>query len=134
MKEARIACEITHPHAMHDPTEGGVATALRELAAASNVGLAVYEDALYTADETKQICSALSIDPIGLISSGALLIGLDEADVDPVRSQLERSGIRSEVIARVEAPSFGLRVGRGTDWKDLPSFARDELARIFDGS
>jgi hydrogenase expression/formation protein HypE len=134
LPEARIACKIAHPHAMHDPTEGGVATALRELAAASNVGLAVYVDALYWADETKQLCSALSIDPLGLISSGALLIGLGEADVDPVRSQLSRSGIRSEVIARVETPAFGLRIGRGTNWSDLPLFARDELARIFDNS
>ena len=132
LPEARIACEFAHPHAMHDPTEGGVATALRELATASKVGLAVYEDALYAAEETLTLCKALSIDPLGLVSSGALLIGLGEADVDPVRIQLGKSGIRADVIARVESPAFGLRVGRGMEWSDLPSFTRDELARIFD--
>ena len=132
LPEARIACRVARPHAMHDPTEGGVATALRELAAASNVGLAVYEDALYAEEETHALCKALSIDPLGLISSGALLIGLAEADVDVTRTQLEKAGIRSEVIARVESPVFGLRIGRGTEWSDLPSFARDELARILD--
>jgi len=134
LPEARITCEICRPHAMHDPTEGGVATALRELATASNVGLAVYEDALYTPSETSLLCSALSIDPMGLISSGALLIGLGEDDVDGVRAQLEKQGIASEVVARVEAPAFGLRMGRGTEWSDLPAFERDELARIFDGA
>jgi hydrogenase expression/formation protein HypE len=132
LPEARIACEAAHPHAMHDPTEGGVATALRELAAASNVGLAVYEDALFAAEETTTLCNALSIDPLGLISSGALLIGLDENDVDRVRSRLERADIRADVIARVESAAFGVRLGRGTDWRDLPSFERDEIARIFD--
>ena len=132
LPEARIACEAAHPHAMHDPTEGGVATALRELAAASNVGLAVYEDALYAAEETTTLCKALSIDPLGLISSGALLIGLGENDVDRVRARLERANIRADVIARVESAAFGVRLGRGTDWRDLPSFERDEIARIFD--
>ena len=132
LTDARIACEQTHPHAMHDPTEGGVATALRELVSASKVGLAVYEAALHTAPETETLCKALSIDPLGLISSGALLIGLSESDVDSVRTHLERGGIASEVIARVEPASFGLRIGRGTEWEDLPSFPRDELARIFD--
>ena len=134
LPEARIACEVCLPHAMHDPTEGGVATALRELATASNVGLAVYEDALFTSEETRTLCQALSVDPLGLISSGALLIGLSEDDVNRVRTALETAGINSEIIARVEIPSFGLRVGRGTDWSDLPTFARDEIARIFDES
>ena len=116
---------------MHDPTEGGVATALHELAAASEVGFAVYEDALHAAEETRTLCAALSIDPMGLISSGALLIGLSESDVDPVRSRLDKAGITSDVIARVESPSFGIRIGRGTEWRDLPPFPRDELAHIF---
>lgn len=132
LPEARIACEVSRPHAMHDPTEGGVATALRELASASRVGLAVYEDALYCAEETTSLCQALSIDPLGLISSGALLIGLDSGDVSIVRDTLEKANIRSEVIARVEEPSFGVQIGRGTSWTQLPTFARDEIARIFD--
>ncbi len=131
LPEARIACEVGKPHAMHDPTEGGVATALHELAAASEVGFAVYEDALHAAEETRTLCAALSIDPMGLISSGALLIGLSESDVDPVRSRLDKAGITSDVIARVESPSFGIRIGRGTEWRDLPPFPRDELAHIF---
>lgn len=134
LPEAKIACDVCRPHAMHDPTEGGVATALRELAAASKVGIAVYEDALYAADETMALCRALSIDPLGLISSGALLIGLAGDDVDAVRTALHRAGIPSEIIARVEPASFGLRIGRGTEWAELPAFARDEIARIFDAA
>jgi hydrogenase maturation factor len=39
--EAEIACELTTVHAMHDPTEGGIATALVELANAAGVGLRI---------------------------------------------------------------------------------------------
>lgn len=134
LPEARIACDVGRPHAMHDPTEGGVATALRELASASGVGLAVYEDALHVAEETDTLCRALSIDPLGLISSGALLIGLSESDIVPVKEAMDEAGISSEIIARAESSEFGVKVGRGTEWSELPSFDRDEIARIFDGA
>ena len=41
LPEAEIACELASVHAMHDPTEGGVATALHELADAAGVGLRI---------------------------------------------------------------------------------------------
>lgn len=130
LTEARAVCRVIKPHAMHDPTEGGVATALRELAAASNVGLAVYKDALYLSPETEAICTRMKVDPLGLISSGALLIGLAPADVDIAVQALKDAGVRCDVIARVESVGFGLRYGSGTDWQDLPTFERDEIARL----
>src|SRR5205814_881889 len=42
--EAELACELASVHAMHDPTEGGIATALHELADAAGVGLRVDRD------------------------------------------------------------------------------------------
>ncbi len=131
LAEARAVSDALTPHAMHDPTEGGVATALRELASASNVGLAVYADALFLPPETETICTTMKIDPLGLISSGALLVGVDPSDVDTATRALDRVGVRSDVIARVESAGFGLRYGSGTDWRDLPTFERDELARLF---
>jgi len=131
LAEARAVCDAVRPHAMHDPTEGGVATALRELAAASKVGLAVYADALFLAPETDAICETMKIDPLGLISSGALLIGVAPEDVDTAKDTLDRIDVTSGVIARVESAGFGLRYGSGTDWHDLPSFDRDEIARLF---
>ena len=58
---------------MHDPTEGGLATALQELAFASNVDIVIDKSAVNVLPLCQSICNALGIDPWGLISSGALL-------------------------------------------------------------
>lgn len=60
--------------AMHDPTEGGVATAIHEIAAASGLGARIDGSAIPILPETLAITKHLGIDPLGLLSSGALLI------------------------------------------------------------
>lgn len=60
--------------AMHDVTEGGLLGALYELAEASGVGVTVWEEAIPLRPETRLICAELEIDPLRLISSGAMLI------------------------------------------------------------
>ena len=132
IKEARIACETASVHAMHDPTEGGVATALRELAAASDCGLSVEAEALFASEETRLLCEAFRLDPLGVISSGALLIGLAPDDAHPVRDAIRAAGIPCEVVGRVESPEFGLKLHVNGGWEDLPEFDRDEIGKVFD--
>ncbi|MDP6775163.1 MAG: AIR synthase family protein [Candidatus Latescibacteria bacterium] len=131
-QEAGIACATARIHAMHDPTEGGVAGALRELAMAADVGIAVEEDALAVSDETRALCGALDLDPLGVISSGALLIGTSAEDAEKVRDAIRDDGIGCEIVGRVEEASLGIRLRRGGTWMDLPSFERDEIARAFE--
>jgi rhamnosyltransferase len=57
---------------MHDPTEGGIAGAVEEMALASNTGITIDTDRVNVLPETRRICEALDLDPWGLISSGAL--------------------------------------------------------------
>src|SRR5881296_839841 len=54
--EAELACELASVHAMHDPTEGGIATALHELADAAGVGLRVDRDRIMVLPEGKLLC------------------------------------------------------------------------------
>ncbi|QUH24820.1 AIR synthase family protein [Serpentinicella alkaliphila] len=63
---------------MHDVTEGGVLGALWELAEASGLGIEVYEDKIPIRLETIEICRALSIDPLKLISSGVMLMTISQ--------------------------------------------------------
>ena len=131
LNEARIACQTASVHAMHDPTEGGVATALSELAKAANVGLFIEADQLFASDETRTLCNVFHLDLLGVISSGALLIGLAESDADPVCNAIENAGIRCATIGRVEETSFGLKIRHNDKWTDLPTFDRDEIGKVF---
>ena len=131
LTEARIACSTTRVHAMHDPTEGGVATALRELALAADVGLMVDGDSLFLSDLTKALCVAFGLDPLGVISSGALLIGVAGEDSERVRDAIRSEDIACEVIAKAEAPGYGVKMRESGRLVDLPSFDRDEIGKLF---
>lgn len=130
-REAMIACKAGEVHAMHDPTEGGVATALRELASAAQVGLSIDGPALFVSEESRRLCESFAIDPLGVISSGALLIGLPPAAAEGVCRAIEADGIRCDRIGTVQSADFGLRITYGCDQADLAVFERDEIAKIF---
>ena len=87
--EAQAATSEVKVHAMHDPTEGGLATALHELAEASGLGLLIDRDAIEILPETAAICAAAGLDPVGLLASGALLIAVEESDAATALKAIE---------------------------------------------
>jgi len=101
VKDAMIAFKTGGVTAMHDPTEGGVAGALHELADAANAGLKVYEKKTHIPIETRKICNFFGIDPIQLISSGSLLIAVEEGRVTKLIKNLERNGIAASEIGMI---------------------------------
>lgn len=115
--------------AMHDPTEGGLATGLAELATAANAGLEVDEAAIRVLPETSAVCGALGLDPLGLLASGALLAAAAPERADDVLAALAAESIGAAVIGRVTEASAGLRLRTPDGLRALPSFPRDELAR-----
>ena len=134
VRAAQVARSVATIHAMHDPTEGGLATGLAEMASAADVGLEVDADALYVLPETQGVCRALDLDPLGLLASGALLIAMASDDVAGVQSALDQEGIPSQVIGYVAEASEGLRLRNADGIRDLPTFPRDELARYMSQS
>ncbi len=115
--------------AMHDPTEGGLATGLAELAAAANAGLEVDLQAIRVLPETRAVCGALGLDQLGLLASGSLLAAASPERADQVLAALAAEGIGATVIGRVTEASEGLRIRTEDGLRELPSFPRDELAR-----
>jgi len=116
---------------MHDVTEGGLITGLREVASASGLGLAIEEDSVPVLPATRQVCQALELEPLGLLASGALLITLPPRDVPSLLSALEKRGIDGWEIGLMLEPEEGLiSIGREGE-VELPRFSRDELARYF---
>jgi hydrogenase maturation factor len=117
---------------MHDPTEGGIATALHELAAAAGVGLRVDRDRITLLPEGRALCEALGLDPLGTIASGALLMTLAPAEAGIVIHALAREGIDSHFIGQVVPPEQGVTLTDGVRQWPLPTFARDEITKLFE--
>ncbi|HVO95852.1 MAG TPA: AIR synthase family protein, partial [Terriglobales bacterium] len=57
LQDAQTALECGSVHAMHDPTEGGIAMALHELAWAAHVGLRIRAEAIPVFPETQALCN-----------------------------------------------------------------------------
>ena len=134
LKEARIAAEVGGVHAMHDPTEGGVATDIHELGRAANVGAVVWQKQLPISEETQQLCDEFQLDTLGVISSGALLIASSPSKRSELLSALAEQDIRCELIGRLLPPEDGLRIeDKNGQFRTLPIFETDEITKIFTG-
>ena len=132
VKEALMACDTVTVHSMHDPTEGGLATGLREIAQAAGVGLEVDGEAIRLLPECQVVCSALGVDPLGLLASGALIITLPGDQAHVLTEALAEQNIEAQVIGQVRPQEEGLKLRTAHGVEELPSFPRDELARYLD--
>lgn len=133
LPEAEIACELATVHAMHDPTEGGVATALHELAIAAGVGLRIDRSRITVVPEGAELCRVFGLDPLGTIASGSLLMTLSPADAGVVIHALAREGIDSHYIGQVVPREQGLLLVDGSYQEPLPIFEQDEITKLFAG-
>ena len=128
--EAHLANQAANIRAMHDPTEGGLATGLYELTKASNTGVVIYEDKIHLLDETRILCSEYKLDPLGVIASGALLIVVGPDDRDAVLSKLVQNDIECSVIGKMTDKEDGLKIIADGKERELPFFEVDEIARV----
>lgn len=112
--------------ALHDPTEGGLAGGLHEMAAAGEVRIRVDRDAVLWFEPGLAACRALGADPWSTLASGTLLAGFPAEAADEAAAALEREGHAAAAIAVVEE-------GAGvvdTDGGPLAWAERDEVARL----
>jgi hydrogenase expression/formation protein HypE len=116
---------------LHDPTEGGIITALAEVASASGHGVEVDLEAIPIRLETSAICRALNLDPLGLIASGSLLAVVPESAVQQAVEALEHAGIHGCQIGKLLGPSEGSVALSSGSSGPLPVFKVDEIARFF---
>jgi hydrogenase maturation factor len=126
---ARIACDSDGVRALHDATEGGLIGALAELSMSSGCGVRLRRSDVSVRPETLSICSALGIDPFGLLASGALLIVTSDAACPVLQQALAAEGIPAACIGDLTASTPGAIIDEN-EQPVLP-FERDELARFF---
>ena len=115
--------------ALHDPTEGGLAAALHELAGAAGVGLLLDPEAVQWFAPGTAVCEALGADPWATLASGALLASFAPSRVgDAVEALVARGHPASVVAVAVAGEGIADRSGRRLPWPE-----RDEVARVLEG-
>jgi hydrogenase maturation factor len=146
---ARIAAQSGLVSAMHDPTEGGVATGLYELAVAGGVGMEIDLDAIPISPLAAKLCAIYGLDPLGTVASGALLATCAPDHAQSIIEQWAQAGWPGAVIGRMtdhgSAPAqnggqiinpvtgrtqtlTALRNGKRVPF---PTFAADEIIKLW---
>lgn len=131
VKEALAACEAGEVHAMHDPTEGGVATGLWELARAAGLGMVVHEERIHRLEPGASFCEALGLDPLGTISSGTLLICVPPGDAPAVAEAVRACGVDCRDVGEMLPAEEGILLERDGRRAAMPTFPQDEISRLF---
>ncbi len=85
-------------HVLRDPTRGGVATTLNEIARQSAVGIDIHEERLPVRDAVAGICELLGVDPLYVANEGKLLAFVDPADADGVLAAMREDPLGKEAV------------------------------------
>ncbi len=118
-------------HAMHDCTEGGVLGAIFEMSFASGLGFELEEGRIPVAPETANLCRKYGIDPLKLISSGALLLSVEKGKEREVVEAL--SPIRATTVGTFKKSGRTL-VKKDGSMMTLHEAPEDELWRALGGA
>lgn len=121
-------------HALRDPTRGGLAAALNEIAAASRVGIQIDERALPVNPSVQAACDLLGMDPLYVANEGKLVAFVAEEAAEAVLEQMRAHplGRQAAIIGRVIEQPAGLVTARtaigGT--RVIPMPLGEQLPRI----
>ena len=131
LRPARIACEVSSVHSMHDPTEGGLINGLIEMAWASGKEIEVDLEKVFIYRESRILCQAFGVDPFGTIASGALLLTVSPSDLSPIEKAFRKNSIPFQVIGKVKkGPGRVLRID-SKGGKELKYLPQDEIMKIY---
>lgn len=129
VREADILSSAGLASSLHDPTEGGISTAVHELALAAGLGAFVSRDRVPLAVPTKAVCAALGLDPLGLLASGSLLAAIPADRSEMAEAALDEAGISWSWIGKLTPHGAGYRLREGVGERNLPLFTTDEATR-----
>ncbi|MCX7789647.1 MAG: hydrogenase expression/formation protein HypE [Chloroflexaceae bacterium] len=101
-------------HTLRDPTRGGVASTLNEIAAASGVGIRLDERALPVPGPVRAACEILGMDPLYIANEGKLVALVAREDAERALAILRAHplGARAAIIGEVTAEHPGVVVAR----------------------
>jgi hydrogenase maturation factor len=134
LRPARIACEVSSVHSMHDPTEGGLVNGLIEMAWASEKEIEVDLEKVLIYRESRILCQAFGVDPLGAIASGALLLTVSPSELPPIEKAFTINSIPFQVIGRVKKGPARVLGRDPKGRRELKFLPQDEILKIYRGS
>jgi hydrogenase expression/formation protein HypE len=85
-------------HVLRDPTRGGVASALNEIASSSNVGVKIYEERIPLSEEVRGACEILGLDPLYVANEGKLIAFVAPGDAEKVLGAMRSHPLGREAV------------------------------------
>mgnify|MGYP001220544068 CR=1 FL=1 len=128
---AKIAISTGKIIKMHDPTEGGISTALHELCEFSDIGCEIIENEIKFVDNFNEACQILNLNPLGVISSGCLLMICKEKDSSEIINKLRSSDIPAIKIGKTTNSKKRNIIKKDGKKENLERFDQDEIIKIF---
>ncbi len=110
LDEARRVSSMDAIHCLRDPTRGGVATTLNEIAMSSNVSIEIHEDLIPVREEVKGACEILGLDPLYVANEGKLIAIVSAEIADALVSRMKRNayGLDASIIGEVKREPQGI--------------------------
>lgn len=128
VEDAITAFKTGEVDAMHDPTEGGIAGGIYEMADASKLGVRIFEEKIPVRPETVSICKFFKINPLRLVSSGALLIAAKPEGAEHIIESLKQKRIKASIIGDfVKNEKERTLKGKDGKTRPLPKLVSDHL-------
>ncbi len=132
-KPAQMALAFGGVHAMHDPTEGGLAGALCEFSIAANKSIHFDPKIDQISPLSKKICDHFNIDPLQTISSGALIAAVDPTFTNAMIEYLNSAEIKCSLIGKFEDDGSEVYFTTPAGKQLLKRPDRDAISDLFSG-
>ncbi|MFC1733025.1 AIR synthase-related protein [candidate division KSB1 bacterium] len=130
--QARTAAETGAVTGMHDPTEGGLAGGLWELAERAGCGFEVDADRVTVLPHCGTLSGLFHLNPLKLIASGALLITVRPAGTGALESAFQRSDVALARIGRIIPDAARRIMKRGAHFETVEQPIVDEIHKIWE--
>ncbi len=114
---------------MRDPTRGGLATALNEIAHSSNLGIEIYEKDIPVKPSVKRLCDVLGFDPLYVANEGKFICFVNEKNARKVKRAIGPQAAIIGKVTSVHKKEVYLKTKIGSN-RILPMLETDQLPRI----
>ncbi|MBR4742363.1 MAG: hydrogenase expression/formation protein HypE [Desulfovibrio sp.] len=106
---AKLLKACSTVHVLRDPTRGGLATTLNEIAGQSQVGIRLYETKIPVHENVRSVCSIMGLDPLYLANEGKCIVIVGKEEMEKALGVLRSDplGVEACVIGEVIAEKIG---------------------------